>query len=160
MGLFDLFSRKKKQAELVRNLETTRDLVMMGLYERLVAKNSALHGKDVACHLAAAVANEVFARKPNELGAQFVQNNRRLIDDQLGELAKDKNACRVITLALRSLAIIPSLKGEDNGPVLLEQMDHIERLQQIGIVERGGDVPELSVLNSLAKEFYNTRPNR
>jgi hypothetical protein len=131
-------------------------MVKVGMAMRLMVEYEERYEPEFANPLAAAVANEAFSDKPwNEIGQQFLNENRVVIDTELRNLSRNQYLCHVLTQTIRARSAMSFGKGNRTSEVLSAPLD---KLRHYGILIPGGEFPKLQPFCALATEFYKTMP--
>jgi hypothetical protein len=154
-----LIIRAKLKANLAAKIEAAVNMVKAGLYERLVTSYSPrIHNLEDAKFLAASVVNKVFGEKPNPLsgkaGSDFLLRNEGLINAEVGNLREDVFLREVLTQAVRMHTLARQLSGKLTP---LEAIDHLQGLQEMGVLNRAGESPTPETFFPLAIRFYQSR---
>ena len=145
-----MLSRKKK---LFDRMLHGIDLIKVGIYARLEVKYLPEHGETRALLLAAAVTNEIFSASPTTVEAKdFLELNKDLVHRKLADLQGDDEIREAATQALRVKAIIDM---DDSPETSLSKMHHLEKMDELGILEAGGDTPTPDSFLEFAVRFYD-----
>ena len=138
---------------MVRRMLEGVELVKLGVYARLESRFAREHGGDLAAFLSAAVVNELFSERPgNARAMEFSRLNRELITRELRALKRDEEIRRAVTDAVRVKAVLELARGGMSVPSWVE---HLQRLEGLGILIPGGEVPS-SEFALAAARFYES----
>ena len=128
------------------------DMVKLGVLDRLAERFQGRYGEETANSLAAAVVNELFSEIPSDPHAQeFLKLNKHVVERELSNLKNDDEICNAVTQAVRVKA---SLSCDQNGNVHESLLDALEKLNTLGILVPGGDIPTPNSFLRMANKFY------
>ena len=82
-------------------IEKAFDIINMNAGVYLYSKYKQEYEKEVAVKIASAVTNEIFGHKPsNEIGIKYLEDNKKLIEEKLGDLKREKTFCHYVSIAI------------------------------------------------------------
>jgi hypothetical protein len=135
-------------------IDTVSIIIMMAAAKRLLDKYRKKYSEEISSLLAAAVVNKLFNKEPsNDIGRNFLNDNKELVSRELSKIKDDNDICYIVSMVAHLKANIAgnSAQFTDSLLIWISKLKELDIIIPIDKINMPNSIDELS---EVARAFH------